>query len=137
MNISESIPTNLKGTDALGQADVEFPADRIRATADRFVPMAHMPSPAEYAGAYVFLLSREDHVPTTGCVINHDGGFGSRGIGATPRGGDGLLAKLARVDAMFKQMEVHCQGETRFRVNVKVHTSSECFHVVGGKGDLR
>ena len=88
------IPTNLKGTDALGQADVEFPADRIRATADRFVPMAHMPSPAEYAGAYVFLLSREDHVPTTGCVINHDGGFGSRGIGATPRGGDGLLAKL-------------------------------------------
>ena len=59
-----------------------------------FVPLGQMPTPAEYAGGYVFFSCRQDNVPATGAVLNHDGGFGVRGLGAVPRGGDDLADKL-------------------------------------------
>ncbi len=89
-----AIATALKGPASLGMAERRFPGERLTENASGFVPIGRMPTPAEYAGAYVFFASREDNVPATGAVLNHDGGFGVRGIGAVPRGGDGLAEEL-------------------------------------------
>ena len=85
------IPTQLRGPEALNMQDRVFPAESIAARADQLVPLGRMLDASEYAGAYVFFASREDNGPATGTVLNHDGGFGARGIGPTPRGGDNLL----------------------------------------------
>jgi cis-2,3-dihydrobiphenyl-2,3-diol dehydrogenase len=89
-----AIATQLKGPESLGMAQRRFPGDRMSQNAADFVPLGTMPTPEEYAGAYVFFASRDDNVPATGSVLNHDGGFGVRGIGAVPRGGDDLREKL-------------------------------------------
>lgn len=89
-----AIATRLKGPESLGMAARAFPGDAMTRGAPGFVPIGRMPTAAEYAGAYVFFASREDNVPATGTVLNHDGGFGIRGLGSTPRGGDDLLARL-------------------------------------------
>lgn len=89
-----AIATQLKGPESLGMDDRRFPGRAMEQQAEAFVPIGRMPSPAEYAGAYVFFASREDNVPATGTVLNHDGGFGVRGLGAVPRGGDDLLERL-------------------------------------------
>jgi NAD(P)-dependent dehydrogenase (short-subunit alcohol dehydrogenase family) len=89
-----AIATQLKGPESLGMASRSFPGDTMAQRAPGFVPIGRMPTPAEYAGAYVFFASREDNVPATGAVLNHDGGFGIRGLGPTPRGGDDLLTRL-------------------------------------------
>jgi cis-2,3-dihydrobiphenyl-2,3-diol dehydrogenase len=89
-----AISTHLKGPESLGMDNAQFPGTQMSATANTFVPIGKMPTPAEYAGAYVFFASREDNIPSTGSILNHDGGFGVRGIGPVPRGGDDLLSKL-------------------------------------------
>ena len=89
-----AISTQLKGPASLDMQDLEFPGSAMEAGASGFVPLSRLPTPAEYAGAYVFFASREDNVPATGSILNHDGGFGIRGLGPVPRGGDGLLKKL-------------------------------------------
>jgi cis-2,3-dihydrobiphenyl-2,3-diol dehydrogenase len=76
-------------------AQREFPGEKMMARADQFVPIGRMPTPEEYAGAYVFFACREDNVPATGAILNHDGGFGIRGLGAVPRGGDNLDRELS------------------------------------------
>jgi cis-2,3-dihydrobiphenyl-2,3-diol dehydrogenase len=89
-----AIATALKGPESLGMQERTFPAQAIEAGAPRSVPIGRMPTPAEYAGAYVFFASRDDNVPATGVVLNHDGGFNARGLWAKPRGGDELKSKL-------------------------------------------
>lgn len=89
-----AISTELKGPESLGMETRRFPGEAMTQNAPGFVPLGAMPTPAEYAGAYVFFSSREDNVPATGSVLNHDGGFGVRGLGAVPRGGDDLPGKL-------------------------------------------
>lgn len=89
-----AIATQLRGPATLGMEAREFPGAAMTRNAPGFVPIGRMPTPAEYAGAYVFFASREDNVPATGTVLNHDGGFGIRGLGPTPRGGDDLRAQL-------------------------------------------
>lgn len=89
-----AISTSLKGPESLGMEDRQFPGERIQETANSYIPIGKMPTPAEYAGAYVFFASREDNVPSTGSVLNHDGGFGIRGLGAVPRGGDDLPDRI-------------------------------------------
>lgn len=89
-----AISTRLRGPETLGMQDREFPGERMAAGAADFIPIGRMPTPAEYAGAYVFFASREDNVPATGAILNHDGGFGVRGLGAVPRGGDNLPDRL-------------------------------------------
>jgi len=89
-----AISTQLKGPESLGMGNANFPGEKMTASASGFVPIGQMPTPAEYAGAYVFFASREDNVPSTGAILNHDGGFGIRGLGPVPRGGDDLLSKL-------------------------------------------
>ena len=89
-----AISTSLKGPESLGMEARKFPGEAMEAGSAGFVPIGRMPTPAEYAGAYVFFSSRADNVPSTGAVLNHDGGFGVRGLGAVPRGGDDLPEKL-------------------------------------------
>ena len=89
-----AIATQLKGPASLGLEDREFPGQELEQAAPGFVPIGRLPTPAEYAGAYVFFASRQDNVPATGTILNHDGGFGVRGLGPTPRGGDRLADKL-------------------------------------------
>jgi cis-2,3-dihydrobiphenyl-2,3-diol dehydrogenase len=89
-----AIATQLKGPEALGMENKAFPGDAMAARAGQFVPIGQMPTAAEYAGAYVFFACREDNVPATGAILNHDGGFTVRGLGAVPRGGDDLEDRL-------------------------------------------
>ena len=89
-----AIATQLKGPESLGMQDNVFPGDAMTAGAGRFVPIGRMPSPDEYAGAYVFFASREDNVPSTGVVLNHDGGLTVRGLGELPRGGGDLAERF-------------------------------------------
>jgi cis-2,3-dihydrobiphenyl-2,3-diol dehydrogenase len=89
-----AIATSLKGPETLGMSERRFPGDRLAERAESFVPIGRLPTPAEYAGAYVFFASREDNVPATGTVLNHDGGFGVRGLGSALRGGDDLMDRL-------------------------------------------
>ena len=88
------IATQLKGPAALGMHDNTFPGEQLAMGAPTFVPLGKLPTPDEYAGAYVFFASCEDNVPATGAILNHDGGFGVRGILPVPRGGDDLKQKL-------------------------------------------
>jgi len=94
-----AISTALKGPESLGMEARRFPGAAMEAGSEGFVPIGRMPTPAEYAGAYVFFSSRADNVPSTGAVLNHDGGFGVRGLGAVPRGGDDLLERLGLEDS--------------------------------------
>lgn len=89
-----AISTQLKGPASLGMETRAFPGEAMTQNAAGFVPLGEMPTPADYAGAYVFFSCRDDNVPATGAVLNHDGGFGIRGLGAVPRGGDDLPGKL-------------------------------------------
>ena len=92
-----AIPTNLSGAETLGLGSREFPGDRLREGAPESIPLARLNEVEEYAGAFVFFASREDHLPSTGSILNHDGGFGIRGLGGRLRGGDRLLEKLGLV----------------------------------------
>ena len=49
-----AIATQLKGPESLGMAQRRFPGDRMSQNAADFVPLGTMPTPEEYAGAYVF-----------------------------------------------------------------------------------
>lgn len=89
-----AISTQLKGPASLGMENRQFPGQAMEEGAAEFIPIGRIPTPAEYAGAYVFFASREDNVPATGVILNHDGGFGIRGLGSVPRGGDNLVKKL-------------------------------------------
>jgi NAD(P)-dependent dehydrogenase (short-subunit alcohol dehydrogenase family) len=92
------IATDLRGPESLGMQDNVFPGESMTTHAAGFVPVGQLPTPAEYAGAYVFFASREDNVPSTGAILNHDGGLTIRGLGPVPRAGDTLLDKLAAQD---------------------------------------
>ncbi|MBL4868924.1 MAG: 3-(cis-5,6-dihydroxycyclohexa-1,3-dien-1-yl)propanoate dehydrogenase [Pseudomonadales bacterium] len=88
-----AIDTNLRGSEALGQAERVIPGKALSAAVPDLVPVGVMPSPKDYTGAYVFFASREDNIPATGVILNHDGGFGVRGFSRI-RGGDKLPKEL-------------------------------------------
>jgi NAD(P)-dependent dehydrogenase (short-subunit alcohol dehydrogenase family) len=88
------IHTDLRGPKALGQADRSIATLDIGRTADRWVPLGRLPTPEEYAGAYVFYATRTDAAPATGSVLNFDGGVGVRGLGR-PAGGADLKERFA------------------------------------------
>jgi cis-2,3-dihydrobiphenyl-2,3-diol dehydrogenase len=75
-------------------------ADRSIASLDmpknagQWLPIGRMPTPEEYAGAYVFFATRGDTVPATGSILNYDGGIGIRGF-AAPSGGRDLEQRFA------------------------------------------
>ncbi len=88
-----AIPTNLRGPKSLGLHDAEFPVAMFREVAPGLLPVGCLPGGEDYAGAYVLFASRRDHVPSTGTVLNHDGGFSAAGLDRC-RAGDDLPEKL-------------------------------------------
>jgi cis-2,3-dihydrobiphenyl-2,3-diol dehydrogenase len=89
------IHTDLRGPKALGLAERSIATLDMGSTADRWLPLGRLPTPEEYAGAYVFFATRGDAAPATGSILNFDGGVGVRGF-AAPAGGLGLSARFAR-----------------------------------------
>jgi len=53
------------------------------------MPIDRLPTPEDYAAAFVFLAAAKESGQATGSIINIDGGFAARGV-ARPRGGDRL-----------------------------------------------
>lgn len=88
-----AIPTKLKGPASLGMENADFPVDMFRELAPEVLPVGRLPECEDYAGAYVFLASRRDNAPTTGAILNHDGGIGVIGV-TQSRAGDDLPEKL-------------------------------------------
>jgi len=88
------IHTDLRGPESLGLADRSIATLDIGRTADRWLPLGRLPTPEEYAGAYLFFATRGDAAPATGSVLNFDGGVGVRGI-AGPAGGRELKQRFS------------------------------------------
>lgn len=78
--------TDLRGPASLGLQEQSIQDIDLPSLAAPGLPIGRLPTPAEYAGAYVFFASRKDTVPTTGTVLNHDGGIGIRGLVQTAGG---------------------------------------------------
>jgi NAD(P)-dependent dehydrogenase (short-subunit alcohol dehydrogenase family) len=77
-------PTNLAGTDALGQESSSAVPEEI----DKRYPL-RIPMPEEYAGYYVLLASERDSRASTGAIIEADSGLSIRGADE-PAGGTDL-----------------------------------------------
>lgn len=88
------IATDLRGPQALDMGERSLASIDLARTAPERVPVGMLPTAADYAGAYVFFASRQDNVPATGSILNHDGGFGIRGLRQT-MGGRDLPQRLA------------------------------------------
>jgi len=90
-----AIDTDLRGPASLGMDQVSIHSIDLPSRAKSFVPIGRVPSPEEYAWAYVFFASRSEAAPATGSVLNFDGGLGVRGMTRVGGGGD-LRARFAR-----------------------------------------
>jgi len=86
------INTDLRGPQALGLSDTPISSIDLPALAIPAVPLAMVPDPEDYAGAYVYYASRRDSAPATGGVLMCETGIGIRGIGVTAAG-QGLADK--------------------------------------------
>tara|TARA_R110000868_G_scaffold107362_6_gene293840 strand:- start:12988 stop:13836 length:849 start_codon:yes stop_codon:yes gene_type:complete len=86
------IDSDLRGPDAMGLADTAINTFDLVAKAAPIMPLGLVPTPEQYAGAYVFYASRRDNVAATGGVLLCETGIGIRGIG-TVNGGTGLTDK--------------------------------------------
>ncbi len=74
------IETDLRGPASLGMADVSIRSVDLGKHAPEFVPLGRVPTPEEYASAYVFFAARGEAAPATGSILNLDGGLGVRGL---------------------------------------------------------
>ncbi len=90
------IDTDLRGPGALDMADRSIGSLNLSAVAGPNVPLGYVPTPADYAGGYVFLASRRDSRPATGGVLKLDTGIAVRGMGRVSGGGR-LKAKYGQV----------------------------------------
>jgi cis-2,3-dihydrobiphenyl-2,3-diol dehydrogenase len=88
------IHTDLRGLQALDMGERSVASLNMGASAHQWVPIGRLPTPEEYAGAYVMFASRNDGAAATGAVLNYDGGLGVRGFGRTS-GGAGLKERFA------------------------------------------
>jgi cis-2,3-dihydrobiphenyl-2,3-diol dehydrogenase len=96
------IHTDLRGPRSLGLAERSIATLDLARTAGQWVPLGRLPTPEEYAGAYVFFATRGDAAPATGSILNFDGGIGVRGF-AGPSGGRGLKERFSRTTEERKQ----------------------------------
>lgn len=88
-----AVPSDLRGPRALGMADRSIHGFDMQGVAEQIMPLPIVPTPAQQAGAYVYLASAENSGPATGIVINSDCGIGVRGLWAV-RGGNDLAARF-------------------------------------------
>jgi cis-1,2-dihydrobenzene-1,2-diol/chlorobenzene dihydrodiol dehydrogenase len=80
------IETDLRGPASLGLADRAISSLGLAEQASTFVPLGRVPTPEEYASAYVFFAARAESAPATGSILNLDGGLGVRGLSRLSRG---------------------------------------------------
>lgn len=90
-----AIGTDLRGAASLGLSEKSVATLNFPARLAGAVPVGRVPSPAEYASAYVFLASRRDNLPATGMIMNFDGGLTVRGMNQ-PMGGSELEARFGK-----------------------------------------
>jgi cis-2,3-dihydrobiphenyl-2,3-diol dehydrogenase len=90
-----AIETNLAGPASLGMEQRSISSLGLAKVAPDFIPLARVPSPDEYASAYVFFAARGESAPATGSILNFDGGFGIRGLGRLS-GGQTLRDRFTR-----------------------------------------
>ena len=88
------IDTDLRGPQALGLADTSIHSLNLPELVAGVLPTGQVPTPEQYAGAYVWLASRRDNVGSTGGIHMADAGIGIRGIGAVS-GGKALAEKYS------------------------------------------
>jgi NAD(P)-dependent dehydrogenase (short-subunit alcohol dehydrogenase family) len=86
------IETDLRGPAALDMAERSMSGINLASTAAPNVPLGIVPTPADYAGGFVFLASRRDNRATTGSVVSLDTGIAARGVGRASAG-EKLAAK--------------------------------------------
>ena len=82
--------TGLSGLNATGSAGQTL--GQIETLDDMIIgitPLRIAPKPEQYCAPYVLLASKENSSPTTGTIINTDGGLGVRGI-VNVNGGENL-----------------------------------------------
>tara|TARA_R110000787_G_scaffold235621_6_gene342368 strand:+ start:5093 stop:5911 length:819 start_codon:yes stop_codon:yes gene_type:complete len=73
--------TGLSGLNATGTAGQSLSEiDTLDEMLVGITPMRISPKPEQYCAPYVLLASKENSAPTTGTIINTDGGLGVRGI---------------------------------------------------------
>jgi NAD(P)-dependent dehydrogenase (short-subunit alcohol dehydrogenase family) len=82
------IETDLRGPVALGLEERAISSLSLAEQASTFVPLGRIPTPDEYASAYVFFAARGEAAPATGAILNIDGGLGVRGLSRLSRGGN-------------------------------------------------
>jgi cis-2,3-dihydrobiphenyl-2,3-diol dehydrogenase len=85
--------TDLRGPASLGMANQAISSVPLGDMLASVLPVGRMPVATEYTGAYVFFATRGDTFPTTGALLNHDGGMGVRGF-FEAAGGKDLPQKL-------------------------------------------
>ncbi|MDO8288799.1 MAG: 3-(cis-5,6-dihydroxycyclohexa-1,3-dien-1-yl)propanoate dehydrogenase [Parvibaculum sp.] len=89
------IGTDLRGPVSLGMAERSIESINLSDLAGPNLPIGRLPRPEEYTGAYVFFATRGDTVPSTGSVLNYDGGIGVRGF-TSSAGGRGLAERFKK-----------------------------------------
>src|SRR6185503_18347077 len=67
------IETDLRGPASLGMQDRSISSLGLAEQANTFVPLERVPTPQEYAAAYVFFAARSETAPATGSILNLDG----------------------------------------------------------------
>ena len=84
-----AIATDLRGPRALDMADRSIGSVLNPEMMKGGLPIDRLPTPEDYAAAFVFLAARGESGHATGSIINIDGGFAARGVSRV-RGGDAL-----------------------------------------------
>jgi cis-2,3-dihydrobiphenyl-2,3-diol dehydrogenase len=87
------IKTDLRGPASLGMSETSISSLPLDELLKDILPVGRIPSVDEYTGAYVFFATRGDSFPSTGALLNYDGGMGVRGLFSST-GGDDLIEKL-------------------------------------------
>lgn len=91
------IHTDLRGPEALGLDGMAINSLNLPELAAPAIPLGYVPTPEEYAGAFVFYASRQDNVPATGGILKVETGIGVRGIGSVSAG-QGLAEKYGSLE---------------------------------------
>lgn len=82
--------TQLSGLNATGTAGQSLnQIDTLEEMVASITPLRIAPRPDQYCAPYILLASKENSAPTTGTIINTDGGLGVRGI-VNVNGGEAL-----------------------------------------------
>jgi cis-2,3-dihydrobiphenyl-2,3-diol dehydrogenase len=92
-----AIHTDLRGPASLAMDSKSISSLDLPSRIGPSLPIGRVPTPDEYAAAYVFFASRTESLPATGAVLNFDGGMGVRGF-TSSAGGARLAERFSKRD---------------------------------------